>query len=128
VEALEVLHLHKLVVTSPYPAEVDELEKAFFEKNGFSVFNIKGLGIKEGYKLAQVAPQEIYRLCVDAWDNRAEGLFISCMNFNPIPVIQALELSLQVPVVSSNSATLWKVLQIIGVKDPIHGFGRLLSN
>ena len=128
VEALELLNIRRLVVTSPYPEEVDELEKSFFEKNGFSVISIKGLGIKEGYRLAQATPQEIYRLCIDAWDNRAEGLFVSCMNFNPIPVIQALELSLKVPTVSSNTATLWKILQLIGIDEPIYGFGRLLSD
>ena len=50
------------------------------------------------------------------------------MNFNSMPVIQALELALKVPVVSSNSATLWKILQIIGVEEPIWGYGRLLSD
>lgn len=128
VEALEVLELRRLVVTTPYPEEVDEREKSFFEKNGFSVINMQGLGIKEGYRLAQVSPQEIYRFCTDAWDTRAEGLFISCMNFNPMPVIQALELALKVPVVSSLSATLWKILRILGVEEPIWGYGHLLSD
>lgn len=128
VEALEVLELRRLVVTTPYPEEIDELEKSFFEKNGFSVINLKGLDINEGWRLAQVSPQEIYRLCVDAWDTRAEGLFISCMNLNPMPVTQALELALGVPIVSSNSATLWKILQMIGVEEPIWGYGRLLSD
>lgn len=128
VEALEVLELRRLVVTTPYPEEIDELEKSFFEKNGFSVINLKGLDINEGWRLAQVSPQEIYRLCVDAWDTRAEGLFISCMNLNPMPVTQALELALGVPIVSSNSATLWKILQIIGLEEPIWGYGRLLSD
>ncbi len=128
VEALEVLKLRRLVVVSPYPEEMDELEKSFFEKNGFGVINMQGLGIKEGYRLAQVSPQEIYRLCTDAWDTRVEGLFISCMNFNPMPVIQALELALKVPVVTSNSATLWKILQITGVEEPIWGYGCLLSD
>lgn len=128
VEALKLLKLSKLVVTSPYPEEMDELEKAFFERNGFSVINIKGLGIKEGWRLGQVPPPEIYRLCCDAWDSRADGLFISCMAFNSMPVIQALELALEVPVVTSNSATLWKILRIIGITEPIWGYGRLLSD
>ena len=128
VEALEVLELRRLVIAGPYPEEMDELEESFFEKNGFSVLNIQGLGIEEGWRMAQVSPREIYHLCTDAWDTRAEGLFISCMNLNPMPVIQALELDLKVPVVSSNSATLWKILQIIGVEEPVWGYGRLLSD
>ncbi|MDP2917433.1 MAG: maleate cis-trans isomerase [Dehalococcoidia bacterium] len=128
VEALRALKLSKLVATSPYPPEMDELEKDFFEKNGFSVINIKGLDIKEGWKLGRVPPEDIYRLCRDAWDKRADGLFISCMTFNSIPVIQALELALQVPVVTSNTATLWKILRMLGITEPIWGYGRLLSD
>ena len=127
VEVLEVLQIRRLVITSPYPEEADTLEKAFFEKNGFSVINVRGLGIKEGCKFAQVTEQEIYRLGVDAWTGEAECLLISCMNFNAMPVIQALELALKVPVVSSNTATLWKILRTIGLKEPVWGYGRLLS-
>ena len=53
---------------------------------------------------------------------------ISCMNFNAMPVTGALEADLQVPVVSSNAATLWKILQTIGVEESIAGCGRLLSD
>ena len=127
-EAMEMLKLRRLVITTPYPEETDKLEQSFFEKNGFSVVNMRGLDIKEGWRLAEVTPQEIYQLCIDTWDNRADGLFISCMNLNPVPVIQALEIALQVPVLTSNTATLRKILQIIGVGEPIWGCGRLLSD
>ena len=119
--------MRRLIITSPYPEEADKLEKTFFEKNGFSIINVRGLGIKEGYKFAQVAKQEIYRLGVDAWTGEAECLLISCMNFNAIPVIYALELALKVPVVTSVSATLWKILQILGVEESILGYERLLE-
>lgn len=126
-EALKVLGIHNLVLTSPYPVDMDEREKAFLGKQGFGVINMRGLGIREGCALAQVSAREIYRLCVDTWDNRADGLLISCMNFNAIPVIYALELALKVPVVTSVSATLWKILQILGVEESILGYGRLLE-
>ena len=126
-DALKALELKNLVIVTPYPDEVDELEKAFFETQGFTVVNIKGLGIKEGCKLATVPASEIYRICCEAWDSKADGLFISCMNFNAMPVIQALELALQVPVVSSVSATLWGILQRLGIKEAVYGYGGLLE-
>ncbi len=128
VEALNILNLRKLVVTSPYPESMDRVEKDFFEKNGFSVIKIKGLGFKEGWRMGEVPPDEIYRFCCGAWDARAEGLLISCMGFNSVPVIQALEMAIQVPVVTSNSATLWKILRMLGNKEPIWGYGRLLAD
>lgn len=126
-EVLKLLGVNRLVITSPYPEEMDKLEKSFFEKNGFGVINVRGLGLKSAIELAQVTPEEIYRLCMESWDSQANGLFISCMNFNPMPVIQALELALKVPVVTSNTATLWKVLRTVGVNDTIPGYGKLLA-
>jgi maleate cis-trans isomerase len=41
-------------------------------------------------------------------------------------VIQALETDLEVPVVTSDQATLWKLLRFAGVKEKIAGYGRLL--
>jgi len=128
IEALETLKVHKLVVTSPYSEEVEKQEKAFLEKIGLRVVNIQGYRMKEGASFSQVMPEEIYRLCMDAWDDQADGLFVSCMNFNPIPVISSLELSLKVPVISSNSATLWKILKTVGVMEPIRGYGQLLRH
>jgi len=128
VEALRLLNIDRLIITSPYPEEMDNLEKAFFKKSGFSVINTRGLGIKSGSQLAEVPPEEIYRLCVESWDSQANGLLISCMNFNPMPIVQALELALGAPVVTSNTATLWKVLRTLGLSEPVRGYGSLLSD
>ncbi len=128
VEALRLLNMDRLVITSPYPEEMDRLETTFFQENGFSVINARGLGLKSAIALAEVSPEEIYRLCSESWNSQANGLLISCMNFNPLPVIQALELALRVPVVTSNTATLWKVLRTIGLNEPVRGYGKLLSD
>jgi maleate cis-trans isomerase len=52
---------------------------------------------------------------------------ISCMNFNAMPCIAPLERDLQKPVLASHSATFWKVLRMIRVRDPVPGYGRLLD-
>jgi len=41
--------------------------------------------------------------------------------------IAALEQELNVPVVTAHSVVLWKVLKILGLKEPLPGFGKLLS-
>ena len=127
-QALRTLKINRLVITSPYPEAMDKLEESFFQENGFSILRIRGLNLSEATKLAQVTPDEIYRFCLETWDDRANGLLISCMNFNPMPVIQALENSLKVPVVTSNTATLWGILRLLGVTEPIQGYGKLLSD
>jgi maleate isomerase len=57
----------------------------------------------------------------------SEAVFISCTDLNAIGLIDYLEADLGKPVITSNQATMWHMLRLIGVKDRIGGFGRLLS-
>ena len=126
-ESLELLKMRKLVIVSPYREETHLAEKKFFQTSGFTVVRSRSLEIDAGIKFAQVTPGEIYRFSRENWDEGADGLFISCMNFNAMPCLGYLEADLGKPVISSHSATFWKVLKMVGVREAIPGFGRLLS-
>ncbi len=126
-EGLRVLGLKKLVMISPYREETHIAEERFFEDNDFTLIKSHSLGIKSGAEFSLVTPEEIYRISKENWDEKADGLFISCMNFNAMPCIDSLERDLGKPVLTSQSATLWKALRMLRVREPIHGFGRLLE-
>ncbi|OGP54224.1 MAG: hypothetical protein A2162_08730 [Deltaproteobacteria bacterium RBG_13_52_11b] len=126
-EVLEILKLKKLVIVSPYRKEMHAAEERFFQSNGFDLIRSRSMGLDAGVKFARVPPAEIYRFCRETWDERADGLFISCMNFNAMPCIGPLEKDLQKPVLTSHSSALWKGLTMVHVKESISGFGRLLK-
>lgn len=126
-EALEILKLKKLVIVSPYREEMHSAEERFFQDNGFDLVGSRSMGIDSGVKYARVPPSEIYRFCRETWDERADGLLISCMNFNAMPCIAALERDLGKPVLSSHSTVLWKALRMVHVKESVPGFGWLLT-
>jgi len=125
-ESLELLRLKKLVLISPYWEASHIAEESFFKANGFTLIRSHSLGIKSGIEFGLVTPGEIYQVSKEMWDEKADGLFISCMNFNAMPCVGALERDLGKPVLTSQSATLWKVLRMIRVREPMLGFGRLL--
>jgi len=125
-EALDWLGLKKLVLISPYQEEAHVAEGRFFQANGFELVRSESMKIDSRMR-PQVTPTEIHQFSRKHWDDRADGLLISCMNFNAMPSISALEGDLKKPVLSSHSATLWKVLKMIGVREPVKGFGRLLA-
>ena len=127
VEALQHLGAKRVVVTSPYPHDRHEAEQSYLEAAGIEVLGIHGMGLDGGRAYAAVPPDEIERFCVEHWDERADALFVSCMNFDAIAVAEALEERLGVPVVTSHTATLWRALALAGVEDPIPGTGRLLA-
>ncbi|MEM0285000.1 MAG: hypothetical protein QXU85_05125 [Sulfolobales archaeon] len=52
-------------------------------------------------------------------------MFISCTNFRTLEVVGVLEEELGLPVVSSNTASMWFALRTAGIRDKLN-YGRLL--
>ena len=127
-EALEMLRLKKIVLISPYEEQTHDLEEKFLQANGFHLVKSRSMKISSRKQRTSTTPGEIFRFCRESWDEEADGLLISCMNFNAMPCLGTLEKDLGKPVLSSHSATLWKVLKMIGIREPITGYGRLLAN
>ena len=126
-EALHHLEMRRVVVTSPYPDSHHEAERVYLKQTGIEAIAMRGMGLEKGQEFAAVTPEAILQFSLDAWDDAADGLFISCMNFDALPAVQALEDRLGKPVVTSHSATLWRAMALAGVATPILGYGRLLA-
>jgi maleate cis-trans isomerase len=63
----------------------------------------------------------------DVDNDEAEAILLSCTNLRTIEIIGALEKNRGKPVVTSNQATLSLALEVMGIKEPVAGFGRLLD-
>lgn len=126
VAALKNLQVRKLVIATPYPEEINRLEKMFFEENGFEVLEVQGLGITDPFKIGLENPNNTYRFVKNLNASLADAIFISCTNYRTIDIIERLEADFKKPVVSSNLATFWSALRTIGCGESIPGFGRLL--
>lgn len=124
---LRVLGAGKVVIASPYTEDIDAAEVTFFTQAGLTVVASHGMGIRDSVRLNEPEPGEIYRFARAAWDPAAEALVLTCANFRSHYAAAALEADLGVPVVTSTQAPLWRVLRLAGVKDPISGYGRLLT-
>ena len=125
--ALRTLGIRRVVVATPYPEELNTLEKQFLEDEGIEVLAISGMGIVDAFSIGKVTPQETYDFARRVWRDDADGMFISCTNLRTIDVLARLEDELRVPVISSNSATCWGCLRALGCRETIAGYGRLLG-
>ena len=129
-EALQHLGIRRVVLASPYPHSYHEAESRYLGEIGIETVAESGMGFRAAAEFAAVRPEEIYRFCLAAWhqnDGDADGLFISCMNFDAMAAAQALEDAIGNPVVTSHTATLWRALSLAGVGEPVPGYGRLLA-
>ncbi len=126
-EALETLNLKKIVLISPYEEKTHHEEEQFFSNYGFNIVKSRSMESLLKTQARYTPPGEILQFCRESWDVKADGIFISCMNFDGMPCIAPLEEQLGTTVISSHSATLWKALQMINIGEPVRGYGRLLA-
>ncbi len=70
-------------------------------------------------------PESIYRFvrCIDRPE--AGVIFLGCTNLGTFTMIEELEAEVGKTVITSNLATFWRCLRIMGLPDRIDGFGQL---
>jgi maleate isomerase len=121
-----------ICVATPYIEEVNQAEKEFLTNSGFKVVELKSLdvpdGVKGGVAVGYINPEELDRLIKSLEYDRSDGIFISCTNLPTISSIALLEDELNVPIISSNTSTIWKALRKMGSSLRIRGYGKLLDS
>jgi maleate isomerase len=125
--ALQAVGAHTIAIGTPYIAEVDERERAFFEQAGFTVAAIEGLGCYTDPEIAAVTPEQIVALAKRVDRPEADAVFLSCTTLNVAGEIDRLEQELGKPVVTSNQASAWALLRGLGIAPRSGTFGRLMT-
>ena len=124
-QALRRLGVKRLALGAPYSPEVTLEGKAHLESHGFEVVNFANLpGVTNIYELTA---EHAYKLARNIDTEPAQAVFLTGTGMPTLPVLEALEHDLGKPVISSASAMMWHALRSAGVRQPIPGYGRLLT-
>lgn len=127
IEALEAVRAKKIVIATPYPAEICQKEEDFLKKK-FSILALKGLGIVDNLEVGRLMPDAAAKLANEIFVSEADAVFISCTNLRTIEIIEALESELGKPVVTSTQASMWLALKKLKFKEGLTGYGTLLRD
>jgi len=125
VEALKKFEAKNISIATPYTREINKVAKDFFEKQGFRVKEIKGLDLTTG--MSKQPTSVIYSLSKSVFKPGTDSIVISCTALQALDIIEPLERDLEVPVITSNQATMWNALRRAGVNERINGFGQLFE-
>lgn len=128
VEALRRLGAQKIAIASPFAEDQNLLLKKFLEDSGFTVAAIRGLSLPvidinamSSYTSYQLA-KAVYRAAPDV-----EAIYMPCAQMPTFKNIAPLEADLGVPVLSSFQAMLWHVFDMLDVREPVVGYGRIFQ-
>lgn len=123
VDALRALGSTRVSVASPYEPWLNEKLQQYLKACGFEVLAIRGFGTQAH---ASFTPEQNATLVAEVDRAESQAIFISCSNFRTLEIIEPLEQKLGKPVVTSNSASVWKMLRLLGDPRHLQGGGRLL--
>jgi maleate isomerase len=125
-EAMRFMGFRKIVLAGPYIEEINQKFKEFYIGSGFEVLNVVGLEIEDLFEIGATKPSDAYKVAMEAVVPEADGIFITCTNFRCSDVIEEIERDSGKPVVTSNQATAWHLMELLGINDVIEGYGSLL--
>jgi len=127
VHACKALQVEKIALASPYSLEVNELALKYFQEAKIEIVHMAGLNMMNDYAISELSLRDMYELAQKAYDENAQALFISCTGLATMPLIEKLEEDLQIPVITSNQATLWYTLRLAGVNAQQKTYGTLFQ-
>ncbi|MCP3962232.1 MAG: Asp/Glu racemase [bacterium] len=126
--ALAALGVGRLALLTPY---VDELTQGLVEHLRAAGFDVAAAGSFHNPldpEVVRIAPESIMEAATAlVAGGDVEALFIACTALRAAALVEPLEDSLGIPVITSNQAMAWHALRLAGVADAPPSAGRLFQ-
>ncbi len=116
--ALRAIGARRLAIATPYIDELNDIERDFFERSGFEVLSIAGLGCGTDPEIGSLGPHDAQELARKVDRPDADALFISCTSWHVVDTVPLMEREHRKPVITSNLAGAWAVLAAVGAPAP----------
>lgn len=117
----------KIVVTSPYDAEVTAAGVAFLEAHGFEVLSAERLDLDNEVQIEAVETQAWYHAACQAWRREAEAIALLGGGIRTAGMLPELENHCGVPAIPATAALVWHACTLAGIAPLKHGMGRLFE-
>ena len=131
VEALRFFGARRISVATPYPDWNNQKLRAYLQALGFEVANLEAepTAARSGNQgINDQDPEVIVEFASRACRPDADALLCSCTAWRTVEAVEEIERRIGKPVVTSNQASIWATLRVLGVTTPIPGFGQLLRS
>jgi len=127
-EAMGALGAKRIAIVSPYSEPVNASAKRYYEgKYGLEVVTLEGFAATDSYAIGQLGPENAREAFARIDRPEIEAFVVPGGNFPTMAHIAEWERQFKKPVVTTNQAAFWAVLQRLGRGERCPGLGRLLA-
>ncbi len=126
-DALRHLGARTVALVTPYPGELNALLGEFFAARDIRVASIGGVEVRDVKEVRRLEPEGLRAICRELDLGGVDALCLLATDMETLSVIDALEREFDRPVVSSNQAIAWAILNGLELDAPVSGHGGLLG-
>jgi len=126
IKGLREMKINKVMLLAPYEQWLTQRGIEFLKGNNFEVIGSEYLNLTNPQDIVNMTSEQITEWAKTKIRQNCDGVFISCTCFRGMGAAEQLEKDLGIPVVTSNQATVWYLLQLSGYSSPVTGYGALL--
>jgi maleate isomerase len=127
-KAVLALGARRIALVSPYSQPVLERAKQYYqEKFGLEVLALEGFAAADSYMIGNLGPENARDAFARINRPEIEILVVPGGNFPTMPFIAGWEREFGKPVITTNQAALWAMMEIMGYREKLPGLGRLLE-
>ncbi len=128
IAALNRLGVRRIGFLTPYVAEVSAAMRALLQQHGFEITAFGSFEEANEATVARITEASLKEaICTLGRQPGVEAVFASCTNLRSFNIVEAAEAELGMPVLSSNLAFAWHLLDGAGRAGQAGGPGRLFS-
>src|SRR5215510_3103389 len=126
--ALRALGASRIALVSPYSQAVLGRARQYFESRyGVEVVAMEGFGATDSYAISTISADHATAAFTRVDRPEIEALVVPGGNFPTMRCIAAWEQQFQKPVITTNQAALWAMMEVMQMATPLPGLGRLLA-
>jgi maleate isomerase len=126
--AFSALNVQHISVLTPYLIETSLPMADYFKLHGLKIEKFRCLGLEDDRDMARVDPDMILRAALETETAQTQAFFLSCTGLQAVDVIAELERQTGKPVVTSNQASAWALMNHTGLVQTSNKWGQLFQH
>lgn len=127
VDTLQLMGARKVAVVAPYLPALTQRVCDYIAAEGVVVAEARSLAVADNGAVGRLDPQNLLGVADELSRNVDVVVLSACVQMPSLPVIEAAEARLGLPVISSATATAFQSLRRLGLSTRVPGAGHLLS-
>lgn len=126
-EILQKISQSRFALVTPYSSEVQQQIIENYHANGYEVMAEDHLKITDNFSFANISDEVLSAQVRKMAKQGAPLIVVACTNLKSADLVSQWEDEFGIPILDTTTTVIWKMLQIIGQKPTISGWGKLMS-